>query len=110
MYKILIKSIRPDVTVEFFRYDSDFYDYIKERFVDSGSLISYQVSLSDDKQVEFCDMKFDSKQEFYEFIKDPVISYQEPYKVRYNLYNKIAVSMNTENIEISKDLYNIYLR
>lgn len=110
MHKVTITSVRPDRITNFFRYDSDMYDYIDEEFVQPGRLFVMKVSLSDDKMTEYCEMMFESKQEFYSFIKDPVIAYQEPIKVRYNQYYKIAVSTNTEEIIVTKDLYNLYLR
>lgn len=110
MHKVTITSVRPDRITNFFRYDSDMYDYIDEEFVQPGRLFVMKVSLSDDKMTEYCEMMFESKQEFHSFIKDPVIAYQEPIKVRYNQYYKIAVSTNTEEIIVTKDLYNLYLR
>lgn len=110
MYKVNITSVRPDNNIEFFRYDSDMYDYIEEKYVQTGDLVSLKISLSEDKFTEDCEMIFDSKQTFHEYIKDPILTYQEPIKVRYNQYNRIAVSINTKEIEVYKDLYNVYLR
>jgi hypothetical protein len=110
MYKVNITSIRPDNNIEFFRYDSDMYDYIEEQYINTGDLMSLSITVSEDKSIENCEMLFDSKQVFQEYLKDPIIAYQEPIKVRYNQYNRIAVSINTEEIEVYKDLYNVYLR
>ena len=110
MFKVKYTSIRPDNNLEFFRYDSDMYDYIEEQYVQTGDLISLQIKLSKDKSTEVCEMMFDSKQVFQEYNKDPIIAFQEPIKIRYNQYYRIAVSINTEEIEVYKDLYNVYLR
>jgi hypothetical protein len=110
MYKVVTTSVRLNKDIEFFRYDADMYDYIEEEHVDPGHLIALQVSLSDDRMTEYCEMMFENKEAFQHYIKDPVIAYQEPIKVRYNQYNKIAVSVNTEEITVTKDLYNLYLR
>jgi len=110
MYKVNITSVRPDNNIEFFRYDSDMYDYIEEKYVQTGDLVSLKITLSEDKFTEDCEMIFDSKQIFREYIKDPILTYQEPIKVRYNQHNRIAVSINTKQIEVYKDLYNVYLR
>ena len=110
MYKVNITSIRPHNNIEFFRYDADMYDYIEEQYINTGDLMSLSITISEDKSIENCEMLFDSNQVFQEYIKDPVIAYQEPIKVRYNQYNKIAVSINTKEIKVSKDLYNVYLR
>ena len=110
MYKVVITSVRPAKNVDFFRYDSDMYDYIDEVYVQPGRLFVMKVSLSDDKMIEYCEMMFEDKQTWQSFSKDPVIYYQEPIKVRYNIYHKIAVSVNVEEILVTKDLYNLYLR
>lgn len=110
MYKVTIQSVRPDIKKEFFRYDDDMYDYIDEIYVQSGKMLMKKVSVSLDRTTETCDMMFENKDAFYEYLKDPVIKYQEPIKVRYNSYYNVAVSINTEEIPVTKDLYNLYLR
>jgi len=110
MYKVVITSVRTARNIDFFRYDSDMYDYIDEEYVQTGRLVVMKVSLSDDRLNEYCEMMFENKQEWQAFSKDPVIFYQEPIKVRYNIYHKIAVSVNVEEITVTKDLYNLYLR
>lgn len=110
MFKVTVSSLRPNIHQEFFRYDSDMYDYIEEEFLQSGKLLMMKVSVSDDKTTETCEMMFEDKQAWLDYMKDPVIKYQEPIKVRYNSYYKVAVSINTEEITVTKDLYNVYLR
>ena len=110
MYNVVVTSVRPNLADEFFRYDADMYDYIDEVYVQPGKLVLMKVSVSDDRTTETCNMMFKDKETFYEYLKDPVIVYQEPIKVRYNLFHKIAVSINTEEIVVTKDLYNLYLR
>lgn len=110
MFKVTISSVRPDIHREFFRYDSDMYDYIEEEFIQPGKLLMMKTSVSEDKTTETCEMMFETKQDWLDYIKDPAIKYQEPIKVRYNAYYKIAVSINTEEIIVTKDLYNLYLR
>ena len=110
MYKVIITSVRPTTNVDFFRYDSDMYDYIDETYIQPGRLYVMKVSLSNDRLTEYCEMMFENKPAWQMFSKDPVIFYQEPIKVRYNIYHKIAVSVNTEEITVTKDLYNLYLR
>ena len=110
MHKVTITSVRPNRNIDFFRYDADMYDYIDEEYVQPGRLFVMKVSLSDDRTAEYCEMMFESREAFQTYIKDAVIAYQEPIKVRYNQYYKIAVSTNTEEIPVTKDLYNLYLR
>jgi hypothetical protein len=110
MHKVVVTSVRTDSNIEFFKYDSDMYDYIDEEYVQPGRLFVMKVSLSNDRLTEYCEMMFENKQAWQAFSKDPVIYYQEPIKVRYNIYHKIAVSTNTEEIVVTKDLYNLYLR
>ena len=110
MFKVIIQSIRPQLEVEFWRYDPDLYDYIEETFVHTGRMLYYKVTKEEDDFTELCEMMFDSRQEFQEFMKDPVIAYQEPIRTRFNQFYKIASSINQQEIVVSKDLYNIYLR
>jgi len=110
MHKVVVTSVRVRQEVEFFRYDADMYDYIEEVHIDPGHLIALKVSLSEDRMTEYCEMIFESKEAFQNYMKDPVIAYQEPIKVRYNQFNRIAVSINTEEIVVNKDLYNLFLR
>jgi hypothetical protein len=110
MYKVTIKSIRPDTTKEFFRYDDDMYDYIDEAYLQTNKLLGKKVSITKDRTTETIELMFENKQAWLEYMKDPIIVYQEPIKVRYNGYNKVAVSINVEEITVTKDLYNVYLR
>jgi hypothetical protein len=110
MYKVVFESVRPDITKEFFRYDDDMYDYIDEVYFQTGKLLLKKVSVTADRTTEICEMMFENKDSFMEYMKDPVIAYQEPIKVRYNSYYKVAVSINVEEIPVTKDLYNLYLR
>jgi hypothetical protein len=110
MYKVTISSIRPDTRIEFFRYDDDMYDYIDETYLQTNKLVGKKVSITKDRTTEVIELMFENKQTWIEYMKDPIIVYQEPIKVRYNGYNKIAVSINVEEVIITKDLYSVYLR
>jgi hypothetical protein len=110
MYKVTITSIRPDISKEFFRYDADMYDYIDEIYLQTNKLIANKVSVSKDRTTETIELMFENKQSWVDYMKDPVIAYQEPFKVRYNGYHKVAVSIQAEEILMTKDLYNVYLR
>jgi len=110
MYKVTISSVRPDTTKEFFRYDSDLYEYIDEVYLQTSKLVGKKVLITKDRTTEIIELMFENKQTWIEYMKDPIIVYQEPFKVRYNGYNKIAVSINVEEVVIAKDLYNVYLR
>jgi hypothetical protein len=110
MYKVTISSIRPDTRIEFFRYDDDMYDYIDETYLQTNKLVGKKVSITKDRTIEVIELMFENKQTWIEYMKDPIIVYQEPIKVRYNGYNKIAVSINVEEVIITKDLYSVYLR
>ena len=110
MYKVTITSVRPNIDKEFFRYDADMYDYIDELYLQTNKLIAKKVLVSKDRTTETIEMMFENKQAWFDYMKDPIILYQEPIKVRYNGYNKVAVSINAEEITITKDLYNVYLR
>lgn len=110
MYKVTVTSVRTDRKTEFHRYDDDMYDYIDETFIQPGKMLAMKVSLSSDKMTEYCEMMFNEKQDWFDYKKDAVIAYHEPGRVRYNAFNHIAVSINTEEILVTKDLYNLYLR
>lgn len=110
MFKVIITSVRPNIDNDFFRYDSDLYDYIEEVYMQDGKLLGRDVSVSDDLTTETCLLMFDCKESWVAYKTDPVIHYQNMRKVRFNMYYRIAVSTNTEEIVITKDLYNIYLR
>jgi len=110
MYKVTISSIRPDTRIEFFRYDDDMYDYIDEAYLQTNKLVGKKVSITKDRTTEVIELMFENKQTWIEYMKDAIIVYQEPIKVRYNGYNKIAVSINVEEVIITKDLYSVYLR
>ena len=110
MYKVTISSIRPDTNIEFFRYDDDMYDYIDEAYLQTNKLVGKKVLITKDRTTEVIELMFENKQAWLDYMKDPIIVYQEPIKVRYNGYNKVAVSINVEEITVTKDLYNVYLR
>lgn len=110
MYKVTVTSVRPNVKDNFFRYDVDMYDYIDETYFQTGKILLRETTVSEDLSTETCTTIFESKQDWMQYHKDPVIAYQEPIKVRYNIYHKIAVSTNLEDIVVTKDLYNLYLR
>ena len=110
MFKVIVKSVRPNIKDEFFRYDDDMYDYINEVYSETGKILLRETEVSEDSSIETCTTIFESKADWLEYVKDPVITYQEPIKVRYNIYHKIAVSTNVEDIPVTKDLYNLYLR
>jgi hypothetical protein len=110
MYKVVITNVRPDVNIKFARYDSDFYDYIEENYTKTGKLLGENIELSNDKFTEIHSMVFDNVDSYYSFNNDPVIRYQQPIRVRYNTFHRIASSTNLSEIEVTKDLYNIYLR
>jgi hypothetical protein len=110
MFKVVITSIRPNINNEFFRYDSDLYDYIDEAYIQDGRLFGRKVSVSDDLTTETCIMVFDKKESWIAYKTDPIIHYQDMRKVRFNMYYKIAVSTNAEEITVTKDLYSVYLR
>jgi hypothetical protein len=110
MYKVTISSIRPDTRIEFFRYDDDMYDYIDETYLQTNKLVGKKVLITKDRTTEVIELMFENKQAWLDYMKDPIIVYQEPIKVRYNSYNKVAVSINVEEITVAKDLYNVYLR
>lgn len=110
MYKVTVKSVKPNRQDEFFRYDDDMYDYIDETYIQTGKILLRETTVSEYSTVETCTTIFNSKEDWLDYCKDPIIKYQEPIKVRYNIYHKIAVSTNVENIPVTKDLYNLYLR
>lgn len=110
MYKVTVKSVRPNIQDNFFRYDDDMYDYIDETYFQTGKILLRETTVSEDLSIETCTTIFNTKADWLEYFKDPVIAYQEPIKVRYNIYHKIAVSTNLEDIVVTKDLYNLYLR
>jgi len=110
MYKVVITNVRPNVNIEFARYDSDFYDYIEENYSNTGKLLGAKIELSNDKLTETHSIVFDSVDSYHSFSNDPVIRYQQPIRVRYNTFYRIASSTNLSEIEITKDLYNVYLR
>ena len=108
MYKVTITSIKIDPVVEFWESDEDIEDYIKEKYIDTGKILSAVTNYFDDDMKKICEIDFLDKQSWNDFIKDPIIQYQEKIKLRYNNYHRIAMSTNTENIVITKDLYSLY--
>jgi hypothetical protein len=110
MYKVVITNVRPNVNIAFARYDSDFCDYIEENYIKPGKLLGEKIELLDDKITEIHTMIFGSVDDYNTFSNDPVIRYQQPIRVRYNTFYRIASSKNLSEIEVTKDLYNIYLR
>jgi hypothetical protein len=110
MYKVVITNIRPDINVEFVRYDSDFYDYIEEHYVSCGKMLGEKIELSNDKLTEVHTMVFNSADDYNSFYNDPVIRYQQPIRTKYNTFYRIASSTNLSDIEVTKDLYSVYVR
>jgi hypothetical protein len=110
MFRVEITSIRPNVNCEFFRHDHDLYNYIDENFNQTGKLVGEKITISDDRTTEVQEMIFASKADWIEFCIDPILKYHKRFKAKYNLFHKIAVSMNADNIVITRDLYNLYLR
>jgi len=110
MFGVVITSVRPDISIDFFRYDHDIYEYIEKKFIETGKLINQKISVSEDLTTETHNLIFTSKADWIEYFKDPVLDYHKKVKSRYNTFNKIAVSMNADEIVITKDLYNLYLR
>lgn len=108
MYKVIITSVKVNPNVEFWQSDSDIEDYIKETYIDTGKIISAETIYSDNGLEKICSINFLDKQAWTDFIKDPVMQYQEKIKLRYNNYYRIAMSVNTEDITITKDLYSLY--
>jgi hypothetical protein len=86
------------------------YDYIDEAYLQTNKLVGKKVLITKDRTTEVIELMFENKQAWLDYMKDPIIVYQEPIKVRYNGYNKVAVSINVEEITVTKDLYNVYLR
>jgi len=70
MYKVTIKSIRPDTTKEFFRYDDDMYDYIDEVYLQTNKLLGKKVSMTKSQGAGFISFINDLK------IKKPVYFFQ----------------------------------
>lgn len=110
MYKVVITSIRPNNNIKFARYDSDFYDYIEEYYTKPGKILGEKIELSTDNTTEIHTILFNSVNSYNDFVGDPVIRYQQPIRVRYNTFHRIASSTNLSEIEVTKDLYNVYLR
>jgi hypothetical protein len=117
MYKVTFTSVRPRIIKQysgtelgFHRYDDDMYDYIDEVFISTGKMLAMKISMTEDKLTQYIEMMFDSKQDWVSYQKDSVILYHEPIRVKYNAINKIAVSINVEEIIVTKDLYNLYVR
>lgn len=110
MFEVVITSVRPNINNDFFRYDSDLYDYIEEVYFQTKKLLKRKTSVSDNLATETCIMIFDCRDSWVEYKTDPIIHYQDMRKVRFNMYYRIAVSTNAKEINIVKDLYNIYLR
>jgi hypothetical protein len=108
VYKVIITSVKVDPNVEFWESDSDIEDYIKETYIDTGKIISADTVYSDNGLEKICSIDFLDKTDWTNFTKDPVIQYQEKIKLRYNNYYRIAMSVNTGDISITKDLYSLY--
>lgn len=108
MYKVTIKSVRPNTDDVFYAYDEDLEDYISEKYIATGKLISKERILSENLLQEDCILSFASKEDYQAFKQDKIIAYQERIKMRYNLWHKIACSHNPHNIEITRDLYSLY--
>jgi hypothetical protein len=108
MFKVTITSIKIDSTVEFWESDSDIEDYIKEFYIDTGKILSAETIDINEGLTKVCIISFLNKKIWNEFLKDPVMQYQEKIKLRYNNYYRIAMSINTNDIVITKDLYSLY--
>jgi hypothetical protein len=110
MLRVVVTSIRPDIQSGFFRYDHDIYNWIDEKYIQPGKLINQKITVSDDLTTETHEMIFESKDAWVEYCEDPILKYHKKIKARYNLFHRIAVSMNADEIVITRDLYNLYLR
>lgn len=108
MYKVIITSIKKDFETEFWESDSDLEDYIFETYISSGKMISANTCVSEDGLTKICEIEFLDRNCYQEFLKDPVMLYQEKIKLRYNNYYRIAMSVNTDDTKITRDLYSLY--
>ena len=109
MYKVTVTAIRPNTDVDFFIYDDDFADYIKEEYIDTGKLLSRHF-IDVDSLTQECIFMFYKKEYYQEYVKDPAIQFQEAVKIRYNLFHRIAVSINVNDTTVTRDIYNLYQR
>jgi len=107
-FNVSITSVRPNLKVDFFKYDEDIEDYIRSEFLDKNKMISRNISLSVDGLEERCVMMFNRAEDYHAFIQDEIIAYQEKIKRRFNMWFRIAVSVNFNEIPLTKNIYNIY--
>jgi hypothetical protein len=108
LYKIVITSTKRDLDTEFWESDSDIEDYIFEKYISTGKLISADTDCSDNGLTKICEIVFKDKESYNDFQKDPVIVYQEKIKIRYNNYYRIAMSVNINETSVTRDLYSLY--
>lgn len=108
LYKVVITSVKKDNDVEFWESDSDMEDYIFETYFHTGKILEANTDISDTQLEKVCTIMFKDLKSYLEFSQDDVIIFEDKHKKRYNNYYRIAMSINTEDITVTRDLYSLY--
>lgn len=108
MYKVVITSVKKSSEIEFWESDEDMEDYIQETYLKTQKIIKAETTINKDGCEKTCVILFKNQKTYLEFINDDVILFEDKNKKRYNNYYRIAMSANTEDITVTRDLYSLY--
>jgi len=108
LYKVVITSVKKDLETEFWESDEDMEDYIFETYFQTGKIIEACTVTSENNLEKTCTITFKDRDSYIEFSTDEIVVFEDRHKKRYNNYYRIAMSVNTENTLVTRDLYSLY--
>jgi hypothetical protein len=89
----IITTIRPDVSIPFFKNTDELIEYVKYVHVDSGNIVSSVVTLSDDNLTRTETIVWANQEALDFFAKDQMILDSKKLRKEYNKQNGIYVYM-----------------
>ena len=96
--KVIATETRPSLDVDF--YSSKFSEeanlYLIEHYINTGKLISQEVTYSDDRLSKTGIRVFDSPESRVELTNDPFFAQDKADRIDYNAANSITVNIVTE--------------
>ena len=96
---ISVRRLDKAVVHQFFNADLGIKEHTQKNFQDNGKLVSMSTSISQDYSTETKTLVFKTRENYFEFINDEVLRYQEDViRTRYNSYHDINSSKTTTEI------------
>jgi len=109
MIDVSLNFIRGSDNTKFPMIRGEFVKYVYKNYFLSGKLVSARSKYTNYSRTRTINLKFCSEKSFITFKKDRHVTKQWKLIKDHASENKIAISINTDNIRLTKNLYNLYI-